>query len=151
MAAMPDLRVSDSDREGVARELREHFAAGRLSETELSDRLGVAYAATTAAELAAIRADLPDSDAQMIAPTSQQLARRRIYHDVGVVGLIDVGCVATWFATGAHGSFWPIWVILGAAFAVAYDAWHLLGPTADQVGPRYRTWVERHIERHLRR
>ncbi|HEX2702387.1 MAG TPA: DUF1707 domain-containing protein, partial [Solirubrobacteraceae bacterium] len=49
-------RVSDSDRESVAGELRDHFAAGRLSEGELSDRLGAAYSAKTAAELSALRA-----------------------------------------------------------------------------------------------
>jgi hypothetical protein len=151
MPGAPDLRVSDADRESVASELREHFAAGRLSEGELSDRLGAAYAAKTAAELAAIRSDLPDPAAAVVATAPQQLARRRIYHDVGVVALIDVGCVAVWFATGAHGSFWPVWVIVGAACAVAYDAWHLLGPTAEQASPGYRTWVERRIERHLHR
>jgi hypothetical protein len=133
MAGVPDLRVSDSDRETAAGELREHFAAGRLSEGELGDRLEAAYSAKTAGELAALRADLPD------------LARRRIYHDVGIVALIDVGAVVTWFAVGAHGSFWPMWVILATAFRLAYDGWHLLGPTANEVRSEYRTWVERRL------
>jgi ferric-dicitrate binding protein FerR (iron transport regulator) len=141
----PDLRVSDADRDGVVAELRDHFAAGRLAEDELGERIAAAYAARTAGELAALRADLPDPRAQLAAPTPRELARRRVHHDLGAVALVDVGCVAVWLAIGAHGSFWPAWVILGTALAVAYDCWHLLGPTADQVRPDYRTWVERHL------
>ena len=48
-------------RSGSARaeEIREHFAAGRLDEDELNERLSAAYAAKTNGELAALRADLP--------------------------------------------------------------------------------------------
>ncbi|HEX2703060.1 MAG TPA: DUF1707 domain-containing protein [Solirubrobacteraceae bacterium] len=145
MAGVPDLRVSDSDREAAGAELREHFAAGRLSEAELSERLEAAYSAKTAAELSALRADLPDPHAQLVAAAPRELARRRVYHDVGIVALIDVGSVVAWLAVGAHGSFWPMWVILGSAFRLAYDGWHLLGPTADEVRPEYRTWVERRL------
>jgi hypothetical protein len=145
MAGVPDLRVSDSDRETAAGELREHFAAGRLSEGELGDRLEAAYSAKTAGELAALRADLPDPRAQAVVAGPRELARRRIYHDVGIVALIDVGAVVTWFAVGAHGSFWPMWVILATAFRLAYDGWHLLGPTANEVRSEYRTWVERRL------
>jgi hypothetical protein len=143
MAGVPDLRVSDSEREAAAGELRDHFAAGRLSEGELGDRLEAAYSAKTAAELAALRADLPDPRAEVVLATPRELARRRVFHDMGIVALIDVGAVVTWFAVGAHGSFWPIWVILVSAFRLAYDGWNLLGPTANEVRPGYRTWVER--------
>ncbi len=145
MAQSPDLRVSDSEREAAAAELREHFAAGRLTDDELSERLGAAYAARTAGDLASVRADLPAPRAQLATTGPRALARRRVYHDMGIVGLVDVGCVATWAATGAHGSFWPIWVILISAVRLAYDGWHLLGPTADHVRPEYRTWVERRL------
>jgi uncharacterized protein DUF1707 len=53
------LRASDDDRERVVREIREHFAAGRLSEEELDERVAAAYAARTESDLEAIRADLP--------------------------------------------------------------------------------------------
>ena len=55
----PDLRVSDEDREKAATEIREHYAAGRLDADELGERLERAYAARTAADLAAVRANLP--------------------------------------------------------------------------------------------
>ena len=145
MAEVPDPRVSDAERESVAGELRDHFAAGRLSAGELEDRLEAAYSAKTAAELSALSADLPDLPAEIVVASPRELARLRVYHDAGIVALIDVGSVVTWFAVGAHGSFWPIWVILVSAFRLAYEGWQLLGPTADAVHPEYRTWVERRL------
>jgi len=53
------LRVSDEQRERAAQEIREHFAAGRLSEEELSERVQRAYRARTEEELTALLADLP--------------------------------------------------------------------------------------------
>ena len=60
MAELPQLRAADSDRDRAAADLREHYAAGRLDENELSERLEAVYAATTVAELDRLRADLPD-------------------------------------------------------------------------------------------
>lgn len=37
------LRVSDEQRERAAQEIRKHYAAGRLSEDELSERLAAAW------------------------------------------------------------------------------------------------------------
>jgi len=53
------LRASDADREQVAAQLREHYAAGRLSLAEFQDRLQHADSARTLPELAALTADLP--------------------------------------------------------------------------------------------
>ena len=53
------LRVSDADRERTADVLRSAFVEGRLTQDELDERLGRAYAARTYADLAALAADLP--------------------------------------------------------------------------------------------
>lgn len=53
------LRASDADREQVAAQLREHYAAGRLSLAEFQHRLQHACRARTVPELAALTADLP--------------------------------------------------------------------------------------------
>ena len=45
MPEPPKLRVSDEERERAAQEIREHFAAGRLSEEELDERVQAAYQA----------------------------------------------------------------------------------------------------------
>ena len=138
MADLPQLRAADGDRDRAAAELREHYAAGRIDASELSERLEEVYAATTLGELDRLRADLPDPRALPVPATARQLARRRIYQDAGAVVIFDVGCVAVWAATGASGSFWPIWVILVSALRLARDAWRLLGPAAEAQQPRRR-------------
>jgi hypothetical protein len=137
MAEQGQLRAADTDRDRAAADLREHFAAGRLSEAELGERLEAVYGATTVAELAKVRADLPDPRPLPVPSGPRALARRRIYQDVGAVVILDVGCVAIWAATGAQGEFWPIWVIVVSAVRLARDAWRLLGPAPDTT-PRQR-------------
>jgi hypothetical protein len=55
------MRVSDAEREATATELREHYAAGRLTLEELNERLDKAFAAKTRADLNALMADLPST------------------------------------------------------------------------------------------
>jgi hypothetical protein len=148
MSEPPRLRAGDSDREGAAADLREHFAAGRLNEEELSDRLATVYSATTLAELERVRADLPDPRPLPVAAGPRDLARRRIYQDAGAVVMLDFACVAVWVATGAHGQFWPVWVILASALRLARDAWRLLGPGA---GPEPSDRRDRSRRRRRRR
>jgi hypothetical protein len=52
-------RASDEDRDNVARALRGHAVAGRLTVEELEERLGGAFAARTLRELDELLADLP--------------------------------------------------------------------------------------------
>ena len=135
---MPELRASDSDRERAAADLREHYAAGRLSSAELGERLDAVYAATTVSALAKLRADLPDPRPLPVAAAPRDLARRRVLQDAGAVVILDVGCVVVWAATGANGSFWPMWVILVSALRLARDAWRLLGPAGESAPLRRR-------------
>jgi hypothetical protein len=53
------LRVSDAERDATAAELREHYAAGRLSLDELNERISQAFAARTRGDLGAVMHDLP--------------------------------------------------------------------------------------------
>jgi hypothetical protein len=53
------LRIGDADREAAARELGEHFAMGRITADEHSERLGQIWDARTAADLAPAFRDLP--------------------------------------------------------------------------------------------
>ena len=53
------MRVSDSDRERAADVLREAASHGRITMDELDERLELAYAAKTYADLAAVTRDLP--------------------------------------------------------------------------------------------
>ena len=53
------IRVSDDDRDRVSDQLRDHFAAGRITSVELDERLSAALSARTFGDLRRIMADLP--------------------------------------------------------------------------------------------
>jgi hypothetical protein len=57
------MRAAHADRERVIESLKAAFAQGRLDTDELDDRVGRAFASRTYAELAALTADLPASQA----------------------------------------------------------------------------------------
>ena len=59
------MRVSDADREQAAEVLREAAGQGRISMDELDERLELAHAAKTYADLAAVTHDLPQAGAAL--------------------------------------------------------------------------------------
>jgi hypothetical protein len=131
-----ELRASDEQRDRAAAELREHFAAGRLTEDELSERLDAAYAARTEGELQALRRDLPAlpaTRAQTRAELAERRARQRrhLVQEVGGTLTPFFICVVIWAAAGATGSFWPIWAAIPAAIVLIRGAVQLLGPDDD--------------------
>src|SRR5215813_10599256 len=69
------MRVSDSDREQAADVLREAAGHGRITMIELDERLELAYAAKTYADLAAVTRDLP-GPAQAPGPVQPAMAGR---------------------------------------------------------------------------
>ena len=72
MSELPDLRVSDADRERVAERLREAAGEGRLTVEELDERVEAAYAARTAGELTEVTADLPATSGSALAATASE-------------------------------------------------------------------------------
>jgi hypothetical protein len=58
------VRASDAEREQTVGLLQRNFADGRLTQAELEDRAGAAYAARTRAQLRDLTADLPASEQQ---------------------------------------------------------------------------------------
>jgi hypothetical protein len=68
VSRLPDLRVSDADREQVAERLRDAAGEGRLTVEELDARLERAYGARVGSELAAVTADLPQTSQAAGAP-----------------------------------------------------------------------------------
>ena len=59
MARYGGAPVTSADRDAVAAQLREHYAAGRLSLDEFQDRLDAVYRAQTARELGTVTDGLP--------------------------------------------------------------------------------------------
>jgi hypothetical protein len=106
-----DVRASDAERDAVVESLRGHAQAGRLTSEELEERVGMALAAKTRAELATLQHDLPQP-ARRVAPR----ARPRQEHHRGTPFVpIAILLIAIWAVTGA-GYFWPLWPLLWFAF-----------------------------------
>jgi DUF1707 SHOCT-like domain len=76
MPSDPRIRASDADRDRTAEFLREHLAAGRLTQEEFSERLDKAYAAKTLGELDELLADLPAIDLYKLPDASLDRGRR---------------------------------------------------------------------------
>jgi Domain of unknown function (DUF1707) len=131
-----DVRASDDERDRVAGEIREHYAAGRLDEDELNERIEAAYAARTHAELQALRADLPALPATRreqradIVRRRRALERRLLQQSGGA--LVPFGiCAVIWLFAGASGPFWPVWVLLVALIPLLRNGWRLYGPAPE--------------------
>jgi hypothetical protein len=159
---MPDaseLRVSDEERESAVREIREHFAAGRLDDDELAERIQAAYAARTAGELAAIRADLPPLPATRTRQKAELAERRaelraQVLQQSGASLVPFTICTGIWAFSGADGFFWPGFLLLFALMALARNLWRLYGPAPEfdrveqDLARRQRGDRERHRGRH---
>jgi hypothetical protein len=135
MPEVPDLRVSDAEREQTADRLRAAAGEGRLEAAELDERLTRAFSAVTQSELTALTADLP-APAEPAAPLAPLSPER---HPLGSrllqLAVPNVVCIAVWAATGA-GTFWPIWVLVGTGIgAVTMIVRHLTGADDDDDGP----------------
>jgi Domain of unknown function (DUF1707) len=155
MAEPSGLRVSDQQRENAAEAIREHFAAGRLTEDELNERLQAALEATTEPELNAVLADLPtlpvspqQRKAELVARRAQ--LQRRVIQEAGGGAAAFVICTVIWAASGAAGQFWPIWVALVVLIPLLRNGWRLYGP-APELDRVERELEQRRGPRHERR
>jgi len=138
---MPDaqdgnLRASDEQRERAAQDIRDHYAAGRLTDDELSERLQSAFSARTQGELSALLSDLPKlpaSPAQRKAELAERRGhlQRRMLQEAGG-GLCGFAvCTGIWVASGASGFFWPIFVALAVLVPLLRNSWRLYGPDPE--------------------
>ena len=66
----PGIRISDADRERAAARLQQALAEGRITLSELEERLTVVYAARYAADLLPPFADLPGDDVVAVQPAT---------------------------------------------------------------------------------
>ncbi len=158
VADQSEVRVSDQDRERVVREIREHFAAGRLNEDELGERVQATYKARTSKELADVRADLPKLPPT---PTEQraELVRRRgelqrrLLQQTGGALVLFLICTVIWVAAGASGAFWPVWVALVGLIPLVRNGWRLYGPAPelDQVDQELTQREQARSDAHQRR
>ena len=143
------VRVSDQERERAAEEIRQHFAAGRLDEDELNERVSAAYTAKTNGELAVLRADLPKlpatrSEMKLELASRRGELTRRLLQQTGASLAPFAICTVIWAASGASGFFWPVFVLWFGVMPLLRNGWRLYGPAPEL------DRVERHLERRER-
>jgi hypothetical protein len=134
---MNDFRASDADRERAAQAIREHYAAGRLTEDEMTDRVEAAYAARTEGDLRRLLIDLPQlpvtvaqQRAELIA-RRRQLQRRLLQQSGGGLALFAI-CTVIWATSGGHhGQFWPVWILIFVVLPLIRNGWRLYGPSPE--------------------
>ena len=130
------IRASDAERDQAAEAMREHYAAGRLTAEELSQRLDAIYEARTVSELAHLRRDLPDLP---LAPQArraelahrQAVLRRQLLQRAGGSLTPFAICTLIWAATGATAPFWPVWVLVFPVVFLTRNVWRLYGPAPE--------------------
>jgi len=117
-----DLLASDADRARVSGELRTHYESGRLTLEEFQDRLDETHKARTEGQLELVLRQLP-SKRPTVSPRDTRW--RSLAFQYVVINLI---AVLVWLFSGAHGDFWPKWVLVVT----------LIGFTRRAFGHRHR-------------
>jgi uncharacterized protein DUF1707 len=108
-----DMRIADADREAAVEFIKRHYAAGRLSDAELSARVDAAYAARYESQLDALIWDLPDL------PPERALVQRSLGARVApaaALGGVAVGGVAV--ASVVPPELWTGFLALGLPLIV---------------------------------
>jgi Domain of unknown function (DUF1707) len=143
------IRVSDADRDRVTVQLRDHFAAGRITPGELDERLSAALNAKTFGDLRRIMADLPGPVPALVSTASPPLratpawaVRRRHPPFPPLILLVFLAVLlipGTGWLLAAFVNvillFWLMTFVVGAvAFGRSRRRWHQYG---GRQRPRY--------------
>jgi hypothetical protein len=132
---MDTMRISDTDRERTAERLRAAVGEGRLDLTAYEDRVRLAYASVTRADLDAVTADLP-APAGPRKPErrhAEQAEAWRAWRNVSVLLIAIWG--ATSLAAGHPIFFWPVFpVVTWAAVMLMHTAPRRTGTGAGARG-----------------
>lgn len=91
----------------MASNLRVHYEAGRLTLEELEGRLDRVHAARTESDLREALRQLPATRLPTLNPRD---ARWRSL--AAQYALINGIAILVWLSSGAHGDFWPRWVLI---------------------------------------
>jgi uncharacterized protein DUF1707 len=151
------IRVSDADRDRVTAQLRDHFAAGRITPGELDERLSAALNAKTFGDLRRIMADLPGpvpalrgaAPARLRATPAPAVRRRPPFPPLILLALLAALLIpgAGWLLAAFVNVillFWLMTFVVGAlAFGRSQQRWHHHGGTQRPRYPsaRHCTWL----------
>jgi hypothetical protein len=150
------IRVSDADRDRVTGELRDHFAAGRITPSELDERLSATLNAKTFGDLRRIMADLPGPGPAPLAAAPPLRAtpawavrRHPPFPPLIVLALLAVLLIpgAGWLLAAFVNVILLVWLmtfVVGAiAFGRSQRRWHhhAAGQRPRYPSRRHYTWL----------
>jgi hypothetical protein len=136
-AAPRTLRASNDDRQRVLDLLQAHYVAGRLTSSELEERIERAVAARTLGDLDAELTDLPSvptsppegpahqrrrHSKERWMPETSDLNEKGLRAHATSYLLVMAMLVAIWALTTPGGYFWPVWPMLGWGIGLASHA-----------------------------
>jgi len=122
VAGFAPVRASDAERERALRDLRAHYAAGRLDADELEERAELATRARSRGDLRALLWDLPAGRRARSAGFVARADRALLHTHVGAWLAFSLALSAAWALAGG-GAFWPAIVIVPWGAVVAGHAW----------------------------
>jgi hypothetical protein len=102
-----DLLVSDAERGAAASDLRGHYEAGRLTLEEFEGRIERVHGARTESDLREALRQLPVGKLPSLSPRDARWRSLATQY-----ALINVIALLVWLSSGAHGDFWPRWVMI---------------------------------------
>lgn len=129
------LRASDADREQIVSALSQHHGDGRLTVSEFTERMSLAYEAKTLGDLDGLTRDLPPLPPPLPEeprPDPVSVIRWRFYRHLISYTCVNAFMILVWgFASLAAGRtlfFWPVWTLLGWGIALGSHAIRVFGP-----------------------
>jgi DUF1707 SHOCT-like domain/2TM domain len=129
------LRASDADREQIVFALRQHHGDGRLTVSEFTERMNLAFEAKTLGDLDGLTRDLPPLPPPLpeeARPDPVSVIRWRFYRHLLSYTFVNAFMILLWgvasVAAGGTVFFWPIWTLLGWGIALGSHAIRTFGP-----------------------
>lgn len=135
-----ELRVSDAERHEVVDALSNHFADGRLAQSEFDERMGKAMSAKTQGDLSGLLVDLPSlrGQSEPSGPTRRRSRGVLVFVAVGLLFLVVSG--PWWWNPWAvgHATF-PFLILVFIAFFLlrrSWRGWHYHHPADHEARGR---------------
>ncbi|BEL10060.1 DUF1707 domain-containing protein [Actinoplanes sichuanensis] len=108
-----NLRAADTDRQQIADRLKFALDEGRLSLHEYDERIGLAYAARTHAELLVLVKDLPRPGSRAGRTRRLPTALIVLWTIFGALAAVNVVVYALVTVSNGGGIYpWPIWLLV---------------------------------------
>ena len=122
-----DMLIGDVDRSTAVGDLRHHFESGRLTLEEFEARLAEVNTARTRGDLEHAFRQLPLREP----PVSLRVRDIRWSSLALQYGLCNLVCILIWVFSGAQGSFWPKWVLVGTLIVYVRRLRHRSTPVRE--------------------